>query len=188
MQFDQMRSDPASRIRELQDTYLRWLYVQTEQRGLNPTVSEFMATSPGFHGVPYTDQELLKAGVRLKEGGFIEGEGRFSYPAPAQPRLTARGRSVIDKNRSVHDESDQPALQYFNTTVHGNANVANDRPAQHCPLKWARRSRPSLRMHVLRSRLILLRGPSGRSPRSVLSSAIRLRVPLAGCSVRKLLR
>lgn len=78
MQFDQMRSDPVLRIRELQDAYLRWLYVQTEQRGMNPTVSEFMATSPSFHGVPYTDQELLTAGVRLKDGGFIEGEGRNS--------------------------------------------------------------------------------------------------------------
>lgn len=144
MQFDLLRSDPSLRIRELQDAYLRWLYVQTEQRGLNPTVSDYMATSPGFHGVPYTDQELLKAGVRLKDGGFIEGEGRFSYPAPAQPRLTARGRLVIEKDRSVHDEPDQPALQYFNTTVHGNANVANASPGSNQVLvvdsEWAAKS------------------------------------------------
>jgi hypothetical protein len=144
MQFDLLRSDPALRIRELQDAYLRWLYVQTEDRGLNPTVSDFMATSPAFHGVPYTDQELLKAGVRLKDGGSIEGEGRFSYPAPAQPRLTARGRLVIEKDRSVHDEPDQPALQYFNTTVHGNANVANASPGSNQVLvvdsEWAAKS------------------------------------------------
>jgi hypothetical protein len=35
---------------------------------------------------------------------------------------------VVEKSRSVHDDPDQPALQYFNTTVHGNAIVANASP------------------------------------------------------------
>ncbi|MET2012984.1 hypothetical protein ABXJ56_15680 [Microbacterium chocolatum] len=144
MQFDRMRSDPTLRVRELQDAYLRWLYVQTEEQGLHPTVSDYLATSPGFYGSPYTDQELMKAGTRLKNNGFIEGEGRYSYPAPAQPQLTARGRLVIEKNRSVHDEPHQPAPQYFNTTVHGNANVANASPGSNqvflVDSEWAAKS------------------------------------------------
>lgn len=139
--FASARADVSVRVRQLQDDYLRWLYTQTEVKRLNPTVSDYLATSPSFHGKPYTGEELLTAGLRLKENGLIEGEGRYTYPAPAQPRLTANGRQVIEKGRSVHDEPIQLPAQYFNTTVHGNANVANASPgttqALHVDAEWA---------------------------------------------------
>ncbi len=124
-----LREDPVARARQLQDDYLRWLYTEVEQAGGSPTATDYLATKPNFHGVPYTDRELVTAGVRLKEGGFIDGDGRYAYPAPAQPRLTPLGRRVVERGRSVHDEPESPAtVQHFTTTVHGNANIANASP------------------------------------------------------------
>lgn len=127
--FDALRNDPIARLAYLQDDYLRWIYTKTEREGLHPTVSDYMATSPSCFGVPYLDQELLTAGKRLKEAGLIEGEGRLSYSAPAQPRLTLAGRQLVEAGRSVREAIADPApVQHFTTTVHGNANVANASP------------------------------------------------------------
>lgn len=123
------RRDPVARLKQLQDDYLRWVYLTTEVEERRPTATEFLTTDTSYNGIPYSAQELLRAGVRLKERGFIEGEGRYSYAAPAQPKVTAFGRSVVEQGRSVHDvveePTSQPSSQQFFTTVHGNANVAN---------------------------------------------------------------
>ncbi len=126
-EFDRLRRDPVLRRQQLQDLYLIWLYDEVEVRGGVPDPNAFLATSPGFHGVPFTPDELERAGALLEKAGFIEGPSVDQYDAPLRPRTTEKGRKVVEGSRSVHDPEPAPA-QHFTTTVHGNANVANASP------------------------------------------------------------
>lgn len=126
-QFATARSDKPSRLRQLQDDYLRWLYNEIEVEGRSPTPDEYLATSPSFLGAEYSAAELEKAGERLSQAALISGPGAWQYSAPLRPRLSAKGRHVVESGRSVHDViAATPAIQNtYSTTVHGNANVAN---------------------------------------------------------------
>lgn len=126
-QFAAARSDKPSRLRQLQDDYLRWLYNETEVEGRGPTPDDYLATSPAVLGVEYSAAELEKAGERLSQAALISGPGAWQYSAPLRPRLSAKGRHVVESGRSVHDVvAATPAIQNtYSTTVHGNANVAN---------------------------------------------------------------
>lgn len=141
-EFDRLRTDPVSRIRQLQDDYLRWLYEQIEVNGSSPTPDSFLAAIPAFHGSPYTSVEIERAGARLAESAFISGPAAWQYKAPLRPRLTAKGRYAVEQGRSVHDVTEPKPVQSFTTNVHGNANVANASPGteQHLTVheaEWA---------------------------------------------------
>lgn len=130
MQFAAARSDARSRLRQLQDDYLRWLYDETEIHGRAPTPDDYLATAPAFLGVLYTPAELEKAGERLAQEAFISGPSAWQYAGPIRPKLSAKGRLVVESERSVHDAlTASPAVQNnYTTTVHGPANVANASP------------------------------------------------------------
>lgn len=123
--FARDRDNPVLRVKQLQDDYLNWLYIQIEHEDRSPIPDDFLATNPAFLGNPFTAKELEKAGARLLDAAYIEGQTAWQYSAPLRPRLTAKGRYTIESGRSVHDAP--PAgrpVQNFTTNVSGNANVA----------------------------------------------------------------
>ena len=129
-QFEDARSDSRSRLRQLQDDYLRWLYDETETHGRGPTPADYLSTAPAFLGLLYTPAELEKASERLAQAAFIGGPSAWQYAGPIRPKLSAKGRLVVESGRSVHDVvTTSPAVQNnYTTTVHGPANVANASP------------------------------------------------------------
>lgn len=122
--FARKRVDRVARVRQLQDDYLRWLYLEIEHENRSPTPDDYLATNPSFYGLPYTAAELLKAGSRLRDAAFIEGPDSDQYDAPLRPALTVEGRRTVESNRSVHDESHHGAsIQNIHNNVAGHANV-----------------------------------------------------------------
>lgn len=122
--FDQARRDVILRRRQLQDDFLRWLYEEIEVNGRGPTPDDFLHSGANFYGVVYTAEELMKAGARLKEGAYIDGQEAWQYSAPLRPRLTAKGRHTVEQGRSVHDPVHPAPTQHFETHVQGPANVS----------------------------------------------------------------
>lgn len=122
-QFERSRRDPVRRMRVLQDAYLRWLYTVIEIEGRHPTPDEFLSTNPDYLGVRYSSDELMKAGGRLKENGFISGPEAWQYSAPLRPVISAKGRLIVEEERSVH-ERDVPSGTSNTVTVNGYANVS----------------------------------------------------------------
>ncbi len=119
--FARKREDRVARVRQLQDEYLQWLYVEIEHEDRSPTPDDYLATTPSFYGLPYTDRELLKAGARLRDAGFITGPETDQYDAPLRPALTVKGRRTIELKHSVHDEA--PSAPSIHNYVGANANV-----------------------------------------------------------------
>ena len=130
LELEARRSDVVARFKQLQDDYLRWLYSETEIFGRGPSPDDFLASKPAFLGLPYTATEVERAGARLKEGAFISGESAWQYTGPLRPKVSAKGRLVVEAGRSVHDQASlaHAVQNNFSTTVHGNANVANASP------------------------------------------------------------
>lgn len=120
--FARERENPVARVRQLQDDYLNWLHREIEHEDRSPTPDDYLATTPSFLGIPYTAKELLKAGQRLRDAGFIEGPETDQYDAPLRPSLTPKGRSTIELDRSAHDEPRSGSVQNINN-VAGNANI-----------------------------------------------------------------
>lgn len=125
-EFELARGSLTGRRQLLRDTYLNWLYQQTEESdGRSPTPDDFLATNPTFYGIPYTATDLEKAGKWLKDAGFIDGPAAWQYEGPLRPRLTGKGTYTVENRRSVADP--QPSGgSTFNTTVHGSANIAQN--------------------------------------------------------------
>ncbi len=121
-QFARDAQNPVQRMNHLQDDYLRWLYVEIELNGGAPTPDGYLATSPAYLGLPYTDVELQRAGNRLVENKLISGPKAWGYDAPLRPILTPLGRQCIERNQSVRTLTAEPTPSIVN--VHGNANVA----------------------------------------------------------------
>jgi hypothetical protein len=126
-QFERAQKDPVARIRQLQDDYLRWVYVETEIEDRHPTPSQFHALAPSHLGLAYTEREIEKAGARLKGAGYIVGPEVDQYDAPIYPELTQKGRWVVENGKSVHDPTPTVAgtTHNYTTNVAGPANVAN---------------------------------------------------------------
>lgn len=121
--FQAERNEVGPRRVRLRKDYLYWLYDELEVHDRHPTPTDFLATNPMYLGIPYTESDLEKSGAWLKQSGFIEGAGAWQYSAPLRPTLTPKGMWTVENSGSP---SDPPSPQQtFNTTVHGNANVAN---------------------------------------------------------------
>lgn len=119
------RNDPVKRVRQLQDDYLRWVYLEIEYENHSPAPEAFLATSPTFLGVPYTAKELEKAGSRLRDNAYISGEGAWQHAAPLRPQLTAKGRHTVEENRSVHDALPQQASVIAHVNGYANLTVGD---------------------------------------------------------------
>lgn len=123
--FDAERNDVVGRRVQLRDDYLSWLYDQIEVQDRGPTPDDFLAAGPTYYGVPYTKEDLLKAGAWLKESAFIDGPEAWQHAAPLRPRLTAKGRWTVENGMSVSDGRPTQQVQNFFSYVGGNANIVN---------------------------------------------------------------
>lgn len=117
---------PSARVRFTMDRYLYWLYAQIEDHGASPTPDEYYATGPTMFGVPVSLHEIDRAAGRLSEDGFIDGPGAAQRSGPLRPRLTARGRRVVEQRGSASADEASITQHVYNTAVLGNANVANN--------------------------------------------------------------
>lgn len=127
--FDQRRNDVQARRVKLRDLFLRWLYTETQINDAHmPSVDNFLSTDANYLGTPFTQDDLNKALEWLKDNELVSGIGSWGR-AILRGTITAKGISVVERNRSVMDSETTNIVN--NTTVHGPANIANQSPGTH---------------------------------------------------------
>lgn len=113
-QFERDRRDPVARHLQLQDDYLRWLYVCIEIDEVEPTADAFLNASAGYLGLAYTGRELAKATSSLRSAELLASDSLS---------LTVEGRKAVEHGRSVRDLDRRPLVSHVTTTVTGSTNV-----------------------------------------------------------------
>ena len=134
--FRARQSDAAARRRNLMDQYLRYVWEQADQ-GSDAYPDRFAATKPIWCGDVYTAQEIERAGKWLHDRELIGGVMANNSSAPIRARITPRGEDVVERGRSVWDESTQPGGAQF-VISGGNNQIASH--SQHVSQKQDNRS------------------------------------------------
>jgi len=100
----QRRGDAVTRHRDARDALLRWVYHETMAGRLSTPVCGFHSSRYAVnYGAPFTEEEISDAGVWLRDGGFIHGQGSVQHPGPLRLDLAPLGERAVESGRSVDD-------------------------------------------------------------------------------------
>lgn len=114
-QFERDRRDPVARLLQLQDDYLRWLYIKIEIEDIVPSADGFLDTEAGYLGVEYSAREVERATARLRAAELLLVD---------ELDLTTAGRKVVEHKRSVRDLERGSTVNNVTTHVTRSTNVS----------------------------------------------------------------
>lgn len=131
-QRKQRQGDEKLRALACRDALLDWLYAC--EGGPNPSSVDDIRGDPRsfFEGSPFTDEELHRSALYLKERGLLDGLAVWQRADPLRPQLTSDGRDCIEQyegsvaafmRRSLDQRGDQ-IITHFNAPVHGQVGIA----------------------------------------------------------------
>lgn len=121
--FSDLQRDLVSRNRSLRDSLLRWVYAAEHALGSSPRLSSFLPESGANHfGSPYSDEEVDRASLWLREEDYIKGPAAMGTGV-LRPSITPRGTAVVEQNRSVNDPGVGMSVTNNNVHISGSNNV-----------------------------------------------------------------
>jgi hypothetical protein len=122
------RDGALGRRKECRDAVLHWLYNEDLGGTRSPNISAFPKSPFGdYLGQPFTAKEIADASDWLKAEGYINGSSTWNAGV-IRPSITARGQKVVESERSVNAQAQQPApysVTTVNVTGSGNNVAAN---------------------------------------------------------------
>lgn len=127
-QLHERRDNPLRRRQAARDAFLRWLFDCTLNGDTSPSAEDFFPSEYGsYYGRTFTDREIETASEWLRDEGYLKGQS-FYGGGILRPVITTKGERVVESERSVNADAQQPA-PYSATTVNvtgsGNNVAAN---------------------------------------------------------------
>lgn len=114
-QFERDRRDPVARLLQLEDDFLRWVYVCVEIEDVEPDVERYLSTGAAYLGVDYTPREVSRAISRLRAAELL---------LPENLKLTPDGQKIVEHRQSVRDLERGATVNKVTTHVTGSTNVS----------------------------------------------------------------
>lgn len=122
------RGDRVRRRQAARDAFLRWLYDCTLDGDDYPDDDDFALSAYGtYYGGPFTEQDISGASQWLRDEGYLTGVTIASGEV-VNPMITAKGQKIVESERSVNADAQQPApysVTTVNVTGSGNNVAAN---------------------------------------------------------------
>ncbi|SDN47560.1 hypothetical protein SAMN05660642_04911 [Geodermatophilus siccatus] len=122
------RGDRLRRRQAARDAFLHWLFDCTLDGNEYPDSDDFSSSKYGaYYGEPFTEQDISAASQWLRDEGYLHGTTLASGDV-VNAMITTRGQKVVESERSVNAETQQPApysVTTVNITGSGNNVAAN---------------------------------------------------------------
>jgi hypothetical protein len=127
-QLHERRDNPLRRRQAARDAFLRWLFDCTLNGDASPSAEDFFPSEFGsYYGRTFTDREIEAASEWLRDEGYLKGQS-FYGGGILRPVITTKGERVVESERSVNADAQQPApysVTTVNVTGSGNNVAAN---------------------------------------------------------------